>query len=154
MPAGVAERIYDEVFSRIRQGAYSGRMPTEKELAAEFGANVKTVAKALRTLATEGVIERRRRRGTFVLGHPDAPIRPALNMLALPDSAFEETNPGRHRVYRFLHLLWEAAGRRHIPIHLLPASAESKGFGRYVSPNSAGNYAIVFGGRPGYSRGC
>lgn len=148
MSAGVAERIYDEVFTRIRCGAYSSRIPTEKELAAEFGANVKTVAKALQTLAGEGVIERRRRRGTFVRGRPDAPTRPALNMLALPDSAFEETNPGRYRVYRFLHLLWEEAGRRHIPVHLLPASAESKGFDRDVNPNSAGNYAVVFGGRP------
>lgn len=53
---------------RIEAGEWGqgGRMPTEAELAAEYGCGRLTVNRALRELSDEGLIDRRRRAGTRV----------------------------------------------------------------------------------------
>lgn len=46
------------------------KMPTERELAANFGCSVLTVRKGLQVLVDEGIITRRMGSGTFVSQHP------------------------------------------------------------------------------------
>lgn len=66
------EHIRAEVLRRIerRDWAPGAVIPTEAELAAEFGCARATVNRALSELARAGVLERRRRAGTRVATHP------------------------------------------------------------------------------------
>lgn len=61
-------RIRGEIEARIRSGEWAPgtRIPFEHELVAEHGCARATVNKALSRLAREGLIERRRRAGSFV----------------------------------------------------------------------------------------
>ena len=61
-----------------------GRLPTERELAAELGCGRRTVRKALDTLETEGLVWRRQGKGTFV-GQPPDPAG-ALAAEVAPDA--------------------------------------------------------------------
>jgi GntR family histidine utilization transcriptional repressor len=61
-----------EILDRVRTGLWplGGIIPGEEALAAEFGCARVTVNRALRELAAEGVVERKRRAGTRVVqGH-------------------------------------------------------------------------------------
>ena len=62
------ERIKTAIRTRIREGEWGPGepIPGESELAREFGVSRLTAHRALRELAREGVIERRRRRGSRV----------------------------------------------------------------------------------------
>jgi DNA-binding LacI/PurR family transcriptional regulator len=71
----MAEPVYEQMYrfllaeidgGRLRPG---DRVPSEKELAAQFHASRITSKKALEKLAHEGVIERARGRGSFVTSH-------------------------------------------------------------------------------------
>jgi multiple sugar transport system substrate-binding protein len=69
----------------ILSGRYGpdDRLPTEHELCAAYGISRTPVHRALSELAEEGVILRRRRRGTFVNPHllrrrPERPAHPAV----------------------------------------------------------------------------
>ena len=66
------EHIRAEVQRRIRdrQWPHGAMIPTEEELAAEFGCARATVNRALRDLAQSGVLERRRKAGTRVVALP------------------------------------------------------------------------------------
>ena len=63
---------------RIARGEYEGgaRLPTELELAKEFGVSVITVQHALRDLSSAGLITRHRGRGTFVRNDRPALVQP------------------------------------------------------------------------------
>lgn len=65
-----------EALRRIHTGlwAQGARIPDEAELAAEFGCARATVNRALRSLAEDGLLERRRKGGTRV---PTMPVRKA-----------------------------------------------------------------------------
>jgi GntR family transcriptional regulator len=60
--------------ARIQDGTYvaNRRIPSEPELAAEFGVSRPTVRKALALLAKEGLIRSVRGRGTFALERAQA----------------------------------------------------------------------------------
>lgn len=60
--------IHDDILDKIRSGAYpEGELiPPEVDLAESYGVSRPTVRQALQTLADEGYVERRRRRGTVV----------------------------------------------------------------------------------------
>lgn len=64
--------IRDEVLARIRDRTYppGGLIPTETELAAEFGCARATVNRALRELGETGLLDRRRKAGTRVMAEP------------------------------------------------------------------------------------
>ncbi len=66
------EEIRAEVLRRIdrRDWRPGATIPTEEQLAAEFGCARATVSRALRELAGAGVLERRRKAGTRVATHP------------------------------------------------------------------------------------
>ncbi|MGB0908005.1 MAG: GntR family transcriptional regulator [Maricaulaceae bacterium] len=64
--------LYSEVSRRIAEGVWKPGeiIPGEVELAAEFGCARATVNRALRELAKEGFLDRRRKAGTRVSLHP------------------------------------------------------------------------------------
>lgn len=77
----------------LTSGVYTvgGRFPGDAELQARFGVGRHTIREALKALADEGYIERRRRSGTFVLAAaPDARYVQSLgNLHSLLDFSFD-----------------------------------------------------------------
>jgi multiple sugar transport system substrate-binding protein len=84
-------RLKRRLLVDIEAGHYGqdGRLPTEHELCAEYGLSRTPVARALSELATEGVVIRHRRRGTFV--NPDwmraLSAAPEVSVMACDHSA-------------------------------------------------------------------
>lgn len=66
------QSVQEDVLNRIRNGEWpEGELiPTEADLATEFGCARATVNRALQALAQSGVLERRRKVGTRVARHP------------------------------------------------------------------------------------
>ena len=96
MPSDPATRtgfqsIRDEVLRRLETGHWQqgALLPTEAELAEEFGAARATVNRALRELADRGLIERRRKSGTRVAA---APTRRAEFEIAIVRKEVEAMN--------------------------------------------------------------
>lgn len=89
-------RIRADIEGRIRSGEWSPgfRIPFEHELVAHYGCSRATVGKALTALAAAGLIERRRRAGSFV-------ARPRVQsaVLEIPDIAAAVAARGES--YRF-----------------------------------------------------
>lgn len=100
-----ARRIRDEIAASIQSGEWrpGDRVPTEQELAARYGCARATVSKALGELAASGLVERRRKAGTFV-AHP--PVHSAV--MTVPDLA--ELIAARGEVYRWEPTSIETAG--------------------------------------------
>lgn len=94
------EDIRAEVLRRITARAWApgAVIPTEEALATEFGVARATVNRALRELAAEGVLERRRKAGTRVALHP---VRKAT--LDIPVTRLEIEGRGQRYGYRLLH---------------------------------------------------
>ncbi len=93
-----ARRIREDIEGRIQSGEWKPgtRIPIEQELAARYGCARATVSKALSELVAAGLIERRRKAGSFV-AHP--PVHSAV--MTVPDLA--ELIAARGEAYR-----WEA----------------------------------------------
>lgn len=83
--------IRDEVILRIQNGIWpqGTLLPTEIELAEEFGCARATVNRALRELAESGVVDRKRKSGTRV---NTAPTRNAKIKIAIVRHMVEEQN--------------------------------------------------------------
>ena len=79
----VAQHLRTTIFAR-RPGD-PDRLPTEDELAGRYGVSVVTMRRALKALEEEGIIERRRRHGTFVTDRAAAPRQP-LTVLGSVDA--------------------------------------------------------------------
>ena len=92
-------RIRSTIEDRIRSGDWrpGHRIPFEHELMAEYGCSRMTVNKALHSLVEAGLIERRRRAGSFVR-RPD--IQSAV--LAIPDIPAEIIARGQEYRYELL----------------------------------------------------
>ena len=98
MSAGWRE-VRAELAGRIaaRDWAPGARVPNEAALAAELGCARGTVNRAMRALAEEGLVERRRRAGTRVA---EAPVRRAV--MRIPILRREIEAAGRVAGYRLL----------------------------------------------------
>jgi DNA-binding FadR family transcriptional regulator len=70
LPKAVASTIEGSLRERVAAGEWSssGRLPTERELATEYGVARNTVRRAVDALAVDGTIERHVGRGTFLNG--------------------------------------------------------------------------------------
>jgi len=88
--------IRDEVLLRIQNGIWpqGTLLPTEIALAEEFGCARATVNRALRELAEDGVVERKRKSGTRV---NIAPIKKAKIKISIVRHTIEEQNA----IYRY-----------------------------------------------------
>ncbi|MGW8380393.1 GntR family transcriptional regulator [Streptomyces sp. ODS28] len=73
------EQLRAQISGQARSGALpvGYKLPTVRGLAEELGLAANTVAKAYRALESDGVIETRGRRGTFVAAAEDAASREA-----------------------------------------------------------------------------
>jgi GntR family transcriptional regulator len=98
----VAQHLRTTIFSR-RPGD-PDRLPTEDELAAHYGVSVVTMRRALKALGEEGIIERRRRHGTFIT--PAAAPRQPLTVLGSVDAV----------VAQQASLEVEVVGREEVPV--------------------------------------
>ena len=89
-------RIRSDIETRIHLGEWlpGHRLPTELELQAQYGCARATVGKALSALASAGLVERRKKAGTFV-----APGRAHAAVLTIPDIADVVAELGK--VHRF-----------------------------------------------------
>ncbi|MES0863458.1 UTRA domain-containing protein [Ruegeria sp. SCPT10] len=88
--------IRDEVLNRIQTRIWpqGSLLPTELELAAEFGCARATVNRALRELADEGIITRRRKGGTRVVTTP-------VKQAKLPITVVRQTIEDMNAEYRY-----------------------------------------------------
>ncbi len=88
--------IRDEVIRRIQNGVWpqGSLLPTEVELALEFGCARATVNRALRELAENGVVDRKRKSGTRV---NIAPVKKAKIEISIVRHSVEEQNA----IYRY-----------------------------------------------------
>lgn len=100
------QRIRSDIEARIHSGALrpGDRIPFEHELVAAYGCARATVSKALERLAQAGLIERRRKAGSFV-AHPH--VQSAV--LDVPD--LQKLVTDRGEVYRWQRLLRRPARR-------------------------------------------
>lgn len=115
------QRIRADIERRILSGEWGPghRIPFEHELMAEYGCARMTVSKVLSALVEAGLIERRRRAGSFVR-------RPAGQsaVLQIPDIQAEVTGRGEAYAYELLAGKRRKATREdraHLPV---PAGAE------------------------------
>lgn len=104
-------RIRADVSERILSGAWppGHRIPFEHELMQQYGCSRMTVNRALEPLADSGLIERRRKVGTFV-------ARPRIHsaVLDVPDIASEVTSRGDSYGYELLSRKVRAATREEL----------------------------------------
>lgn len=85
--------------ARIRDGAYEGGLPGERDLAAEFGVARVTIRSALRRLEEQGLVARRQRRGTAALSGRSGPTRRLLRDHL--DKFLDRGRPDKRKVLRF-----------------------------------------------------
>ncbi|WP_070152099.1 histidine utilization repressor [Sphingobium phenoxybenzoativorans] len=89
--ASLHDRIRQDIEAQIMSGAWEAghRIPPEHQIMADYGCSRMTVSKAIATLVERGLVERRKRAGSFVA----APTvhRAALN---IPDIAAEIEGQG------------------------------------------------------------
>ncbi|MHC4874244.1 MAG: GntR family transcriptional regulator [Planctomycetota bacterium] len=134
--------LYDTILGRIQDGSYTDRLPTQKEMADEFEVNFKTVAKALKALSDNGVIQSKPGLGSFIRRKQPTGTMPLLNMVPLESNALDESNPYRDYASNFLNSLWLNAAQKGIHIALLPEINE----GNISTMQPAeGEYAVIFG---------
>ncbi|WP_293477917.1 histidine utilization repressor [Phenylobacterium sp.] len=104
-------RIRADVSERILSGAWppGHRIPFEHELMAHYGCSRMTVNRALEPLAESGLIERRRKVGTFV-------ARPRIHsaVMDVPDIAAEVTSRGEPYGYELLSRKVRTASREEL----------------------------------------
>ncbi|CAO3411802.1 GntR family transcriptional regulator [Azospirillum largimobile] len=144
----IADRLRDEIAARLFEP--SGRLPTESEIGARFGVSRVTVRLALDRLEADGLIERRKGKGTFTAGkrvqHPldrlrsfheslrlqglDAMMRPlSARIVPTPAELREDFGPHCLEVCR-LHLVDGepvALGRSLLPPALEPVDWQAAG---------------------------
>lgn len=94
------ERIRSDIESRILEGELQpgDRLPIEHDLMEQYECSRMTVNKAISALAAAGLVQRRRKAGTFVA----VPSAHAM-VLDIPDLANEVRGRGQTYRYRLLH---------------------------------------------------
>jgi DNA-binding transcriptional regulator YhcF (GntR family) len=88
-----AKPLFDQLRTQIIDGVRTGqlgagaRLPTVRELAAELGLAVNTVARAYRELESAGIVETRGRFGTFIARDDPVDITMATAARAYAETA-------------------------------------------------------------------
>jgi DNA-binding LacI/PurR family transcriptional regulator len=97
------QRLREQLREAILQGELNGRLPGERELGRRYGANAKTINKALCDLSSEGLLVRRIGRGTYVAagsGGGASPNTPRAFACLVPSE--ESSLPHRQEVFAAL----------------------------------------------------
>lgn len=107
-----ARRIREDIETRIHSGDWrpGTRIPFEHELVQTYGCSRATVSKALGALADAGLIERRRKAGSFV-AHP--PVHSAV--MEVPDLAVLIAARGEEYRWEALTIRRAAANEEGVP---------------------------------------
>lgn len=117
-PSTLNQRIRTDIEAKILSGDWPPgfRIPYEHELMAHYGCARMTVNKVLSTLADEGLIERKRRAGSFV-------ARPRIQsaVLQIPDLPTEVTARGESYSYELLARRRRSATRRDAEVSAMSA---------------------------------
>lgn len=91
-PSAIHDRIREDIEAKIMSGAWEAghRIPREFELMAQYGCSRMTVSKAIDALVDRGLIDRRKRAGSFV-------TTPTVHraVLDIPDISAEIVASGR-----------------------------------------------------------
>lgn len=105
VPTALHQRIRTDIEAKILAGEWGPghRIPFEHELTEQYGCSRMTVSKALGALAEAGLIERRRRAGSFV-------ARPRVHSAVLDIPDLRSEIEGRGEAYRFDLLSCERRG--------------------------------------------
>lgn len=69
-PVPLWAQIFDDLRRRLCDGEFDQKFPSDVELVARYGVSRQTVREAVKHLQNEGVLERARGRGSFVLQKP------------------------------------------------------------------------------------
>jgi GntR family histidine utilization transcriptional repressor len=114
-------RIRAELEDEIRSGAWAAgyRLPTEQELMARYGCARMTVSKAMASLVQAGLVERRKKAGSFV-------ARPHVQTAALEIPDIPSLIGTRGGVYRFERLRRRFGSAGDFRIEVPPASAADR----------------------------
>jgi len=101
------EQVRRQIATQVTDGSLAAghRLSTVRQLAADLGLAVNTVARAYRELETDGVIETHGRRGTFVAGGRDADPETAAAAAAFARSA-RRRGLSRDEAIRLLERHW------------------------------------------------
>ena len=75
------QRLREDIRLAVTQGEFAGRLPGERTLGRRFGANAKTINKALSDLTAEGLLIRQIGRGTFVASRDSSANTPIFETL-------------------------------------------------------------------------
>jgi GntR family transcriptional regulator len=97
-------QVLADLRTRLAEGAFAQRFPTESELVAHYGVSRQTVREALRRLSDAGVIERERGRGTRVRGFQQ--VGGSLESLF---EQIEAQGAAQHSVVRLREVVRDAA---------------------------------------------
>ncbi|HEU5370069.1 MAG TPA: FadR/GntR family transcriptional regulator, partial [Ktedonobacterales bacterium] len=82
-----SNKVYEQIAEQIEQLILSGklrsgdRLPTERELAEQFGASRTAVREAMKTLAQKGLVDMRPGRGTIVIDGTTQAMRHSLGLM-------------------------------------------------------------------------
>src|SRR5215469_15173198 len=82
-----AARLYEQIVSQIKESIAEGRLkpgdqlPSERELAQQFGVSRTAVREAVKTLCEKGLVEAYSGRGTFVTAPKSQPVRHSVHWL-------------------------------------------------------------------------
>lgn len=95
-PGALHQRIRSDIEAKILSGEWGPgeRIPYEHELTEQYGCSRMTVSKAITALAEAGLVERRRRAGSFV-------ARPRVHSVVLDIPDLQSEVEGRREAYRF-----------------------------------------------------
>ena len=90
-PGRLAEEVGADLERRIRRGDFppGGRLPSESQLAAQFGVSRTVVREAIARLRAEGLVDSRQGAGAFVMQRPGAASFRLRGMSAEPRSDAE-----------------------------------------------------------------
>ncbi|EIP97081.1 transcriptional regulator [Opitutaceae bacterium TAV1] len=117
------DNIFFTIRNRIADGHWSigSQIPTEIELAAEFGCSRSTVSKAIAQLVHAGLVERRTKTGTRVLRSTPPASRPEIELDAFAFIYPSDQHDGIWRTLKGFQDAGRKAGRR---IVMLPSGTD------------------------------
>lgn len=110
MPAPELGYLYERIAAALRDEITAGqalkpggRLPTQAELAATYGASRNVVRLALDLLESEGLIDRIQGGGAYVRRHQPLIRRPAMHYRRNPGAPFAEEAIASNRIPRYSH---------------------------------------------------